>query len=86
LTSPSEYIHPETGEVLATDKEWREALAAIEERLSPLYRLRRSLREEYAERFEGPELPPRRYRTDTQEKVARCPRCGQTYQSEEPPE
>lgn len=72
----TDYIHPETGELLATDEEWRAALTAVEERLAPIYRVRRSLREEYASRFEAAALPGRRGRTETQEKVARCPRCG----------
>jgi hypothetical protein len=83
--SPSEYVHPETGEVLATEDEWRAALAAVEERLVPIYRLRRQLLTERAVRFEAPELPPRRSRTDTQERIARCPRCGERLESEEAP-
>ncbi|HSC05467.1 MAG TPA: hypothetical protein VLD59_01420 [Steroidobacteraceae bacterium] len=75
----SEFVHPETGEVLATEQEWRAALEVLEERLTPIYRELRPLRAAYAERFPGPELPRRRYRTETQERVARCPRCGQTY-------
>lgn len=75
-TSPSaNFVHPETGEVLATAEEWQAALSAVEEKLAPLYRVRRALREEYAERFE-PVLPAPRYRSQVQEKVARCPRCG----------
>lgn len=70
-----DFIHPETGEVLATAEEWQAALAAVEEKLAPLYRVRRSLREEYAERFE-PVLPEARYRSQVQDRVARCPRCG----------
>lgn len=75
----TDFIHPETGEVLSSEEEWKAALVALEERLAPIYRVRRELRQAYADRFPPPELPPRRYRTDTQEKVARCPRCGQTY-------
>jgi hypothetical protein len=72
----SSFAHPETGEVLATVEDWQAALRALEERMAPLFRVRRTLREEYAERFE-PVLPAARYRSPTQEKVARCPRCGQ---------
>lgn len=79
----SEYVHPETGEVLATEEEWRAALSAVEARLAPIFRLRRQLLTEHAVRFEGPALPPRRARTDTQEKVARCPRCGERLEREE---
>lgn len=83
-TSPSrEYVHPETGEVLCTEDEWRAALDAIEERLAPIFRLRRQLLAERAVRFEPPELPPRRARTETQEKIARCPRCGERLEDVE---
>lgn len=78
----SDYIHPDTGELLATHEEWLAALTALEEKLAPIYRVRRDLREAYAERFPTPELPRRRYRTDIQEKVARCPRCGQAYKDD----
>jgi hypothetical protein len=75
------YVHPETGEILATEEEWRAALTAVEEQLAPLYRLRRDLREAHADRFEAAAMPThRRNRSETQEKVARCPRCGQSYQ------
>lgn len=73
----SDYVHPETGEILATEEDWRAALAAVEERMAPLYRLRRQLRESAAERFQAADRPARRRdRTDTQERVERCPRCG----------
>lgn len=71
----TDFIHPETGEVLATSEQWQAALSAVEEKLAPLYRVRRALREEYAERFE-PVLPAPRYRSQVQDRVARCPRCG----------
>jgi len=74
-TSPSEFRHPETGELLSTAEQWQAALRTLEERLAPHFRVRRQLREAYAERFE-PVLPAPRYRSPTQEKVARCPRCG----------
>lgn len=77
-----EYVHPETGEILATEEDWRAALAAVEERLAPIYRIRRDLRSQYASRFEAAALPRRRNRTETQEKVARCPRCGERLESE----
>jgi hypothetical protein len=70
------FTHPETGELLATAEEWQAALRALEERLAPLFRVRRVLREAYGSRFE-PVLPAPRHRSPTQEKVARCPRCGQ---------
>jgi len=76
--SPSEFVHPETGEVLETREEFQAALAELDARLTPVYRLMRPIREEYAERFEVV-LPPVRSRTQIQEKVARCPRCGSRY-------
>ena len=79
----SDYVHPETGEVLASEEDWRAALAAVEEQLAPVFRVRRALREAYAERFETAAMPERRRdRTDTQEKVARCPRCSGRLESE----
>jgi hypothetical protein len=78
-----DFVHPETGEVLATEEDWRAALAAVEEQLAPIYRVRRVLREGYVETFPPPLMPPPRYRTEKQEKVARCPRCGGVLKSEE---
>lgn len=69
------FAHPETGEVLSTKDEFLAALNEIELRMSPMWIVRRKLREAYAERFE-PTLPSPVYRTVTQDKVARCPRCG----------
>lgn len=72
-----DYVHPETGEVLASEEDWRAALEAVQARLSEQYRLLWPLQEAYAERFPAAALPERRRdRTETQEKVARCPRCG----------
>ena len=70
------FAHPETGEVLDTREEFEAAIKELDERLTPIYRLRNSIRKEWGERFVGPDLPPPRARTPTQEKVARCPRCG----------
>lgn len=72
----SEFVHPETGEILETHEDFIKALTGIEERLAPLYGVRRALRKEMAERFPIPEMPRPRERTATQEKVLRCPRCG----------
>lgn len=72
----TEFVHPETGEILCSEEEWRAALDAIEERLAPIYRVRRTLREAHAERFAAPSLPARVNRTDKQQAIARCPRCG----------
>lgn len=77
-------IHPETGEVLETQKQYMAALAEIEERMAPLYRVRRQIRDAATEKFETADMPKqRRYRTETQEKVARCPRCGTRLALEE---
>lgn len=69
------FVHPETGEVLETKEQFQDALTEIELRMSPMWVTRRKLREAYTERFE-PTLPEAIYRTTTQDKVARCPRCG----------
>lgn len=70
-------LHPETGREVHTHEEFLEALTWIEERMTPLYRVRARLREEMAERYPPAPRPARRRdRTDTQEKVERCPRCG----------
>lgn len=69
------FAHPETGEILATKDEFIDAMNEIELRMSPMWIVRRRLREAYADRFE-PTLPSPVYRTVTQDKVARCPRCG----------
>ncbi len=58
-----------------TEAEYREKLNVLEERLSVVYRERRKLMEEYAEDHPAV-LPPRRYQTDVQQRIARCPRCS----------
>lgn len=52
------------------------ALRDAEEELAAVYRKLWPLREQYAETFPPADLPPRRSRTDKQNLVARCPRCG----------
>lgn len=69
------FVHPETGQVLETKDDFIDAINAVELRMSPMWILRRKIREAYAERFD-PYLPVRRSRTEKQERVARCPRCG----------
>ncbi len=78
------FTHTESGEVLESQEAFLKSLSEIEERLAPLYRVRRAIREQYAEKFE-PVLPQARYRSHTQEKVARCPRCGAYPPTEEVP-
>lgn len=52
------------------------ALEEAEAELQACYRKVWPLREAYAKSVPPAELPPPRYRTAKQEKVARCPRCG----------
>lgn len=78
-----EFPHPETGELLETQADFQAALAEIEERMAPYYRTRRQIREAASERFDAV-LPQPWLRTSTQEKVARCPRCGGNLESERP--
>lgn len=80
----AEFVHPETGEILQSHEEFLEALLVIENRLGALYQLRRPIREAMTERFPAPELPGPVRRTATQEKVARCPRCGTPLETEKP--
>jgi hypothetical protein len=58
-----------------TEAEYREQLNQLEEQLTAVYRERRALTEAWADEH-PPVLPPPRYRTDAQARVARCPRCG----------
>lgn len=83
--TPKLVLHPENEIPLETHEDFVGAITWVEERLSPLYRVRANLREELAARFPPPELPAPRYRTQTQEKVARCPRCGGRLESEGAP-
>ncbi len=53
-----------------------------EEELAAVYRKLWPLRKRYAEMFQPAELPKARYRTDKQNLVARCPRCGGRLESE----
>lgn len=69
------FAHPETGELLETKDQFVDAMNEIELRLSPMWIVRKKIREAFAERFD-PYLPAKRNRTDKQDKVARCPRCG----------
>lgn len=75
--------HPETGEALSTREEIMDAMKELDERMSPLYAARRALRDAYLQVSQPAALPSRRSRTDTQERVARCPRCGGRLEIEE---
>ena len=73
-------IHPATGEVVEDTLDVLErAEAYVDETLralGPMYEYRRQLRKRIAE-LRGPaELPRPRWRTDRQQRVAECPRCG----------
>jgi hypothetical protein len=68
--------HPETGELLEGEEALRQALTAAEEQLSAHYRTVWALRNGLAEIAQPAPLPSRRNRTETQERIARCPRCG----------
>jgi pyruvate/2-oxoacid:ferredoxin oxidoreductase beta subunit len=69
--------NPTTGEVLETEDDFRAAIRAVEERMWPLFIQRNELQSEYARRFPLADMPTRRrHRTETQERVVRCPRCG----------
>lgn len=68
------FVHPETGELLETEADFRRALDANDEAMQPYWRIRRRLQEELGERF-AVELPSRRDRTAKQEIIAHCPRC-----------
>ena len=57
------------------EAEYRAELNRLEEQLGVVYRERRALTEAFAAEH-PPVLPPARYRTEAQARVARCPRCG----------
>lgn len=76
-TETKPFPHPETGEALASETDFRGALDELTERMAPLWRVRNLIREEWASRFPTAAMPSRRRdRTDTQERVYLCPRCG----------
>jgi hypothetical protein len=77
------FVHPETGVIMETREEFLAALKDIDARMAPLWAERRVLRNALADRFPPPEMPRPRERTATQEKVARCPRCGNALEREE---
>lgn len=58
------------------------ALEEAEAELQAVYRKLWPLREEWARVSEPAPLPSRRNRTETQERIARCPRCGGRLESE----
>ncbi len=64
------------------EAEYREQLNALEEQLTAVYRERRKLQELFADEH-PPVLPPPRFRTDAQAKIARCPRCSMLLSEDE---
>ena len=64
------------------EAEYREQLNRLEEQLTAVYRERRRLQERFADEH-PPVLPPARYRTDAQARIARCPRCGGSLKDED---
>ena len=60
---------------MKTQDEYRRLLNDNEERLSDLYRERRTIMEAFAADYPAV-LPPPRRRSEHQQKVARCPRCS----------
>lgn len=80
--TPPFFPHPDTGAELVTLADFQKALVEVEDRLSPLYRLRTQLRDAMTERFEAPLPTNPRNRTVAQAMVARCPRCRREIESE----
>lgn len=76
MASPTSYAHPLTGEVLETEAEFSEAIREMEQALAPSRNAYYDLIRARSERFEAWMPMKRRHRTETQEKVTRCPRCG----------
>jgi hypothetical protein len=74
-------FHPFTGELIEPDD--LEALEQAEADLSKYlsgfgvyYGVRRDLRAAIAAKRKMAKLPPPRYRSDVQQRVSECPRCG----------
>jgi hypothetical protein len=74
--------NPRTGE-LATPETTVEDLrmweAMLDDMIGPLWRAREELRKAIADRTDPPALPRPKWRTDTQNKVFRCPKCREKY-------
>ena len=74
------FVHPTNGTIVLADSEeaLAEAVLAADLEIRKLRNLRAPIQERLAE-LRGPaNLPKRRYQTDRQRLVARCPRCGGT--------
>lgn len=73
--------HPFTGELIDPDdlpalEKAEEDLARYLSNLGPLYGQRRELRSAIASKRKLAGLPKPRYRTELQQAVSECPRCG----------
>jgi hypothetical protein len=74
--------NPRTGELATPEtsvEDFRMWEAMLDDMIGPLWRAREELRKTIAERTDAPGLPHRRYRTDTQGRLALCPRCRHKY-------
>jgi hypothetical protein len=65
-----------------TREEILAAMRALDDEMGPLFARRYALRDAYLRVSEPAALPSRRNRTETQERIARCPRCGGGLESE----
>lgn len=82
-------FHPFTGQVIDPDD-----LPALEDAEAELttylsgfgvfYGIRRELRGAVAAKRKAANLPPPRFRTETQQKVSECPRCGGRHSGQQP--
>jgi hypothetical protein len=57
--------------------------AQLSDQISPLWIARENIRTAIADRTEPGALPRPQWRTDTQTKVYRCPRCREKYDAKE---
>jgi hypothetical protein len=74
--------NPRTGELATpntTVEDFRMWEAMLDDMIGPLWRAREELRKAIAERTDPPALPRPQWRTDTQSRLALCPRCRTKY-------
>lgn len=67
------------------EAEYRCELNALEEQLTDLYRRRRALAAEFADDHPAVLPSKARHRSDVQQRVARCPRCGSRLSDDDSP-
>lgn len=82
ITQTYDGSHPRY-EAVTSSAEIKAALEEAEAELAAVYRKVWPLREAYAEAVPPAELPAARHRTEKQERVARCPRCGGRLDADE---